>query len=193
MFGKRRTRPLIALALAGTTWASGASATQTCQGSYTAALLQPLPAHVVAGLDVRDHSPRNLTLADRFLAGLRDAGVSVGAQPNVLLHITTSRLGDTSTQPNRAAAQASEFPGLQGGPQIGLPALPATGFIAPRTPPAPPLLFMQVNATVAGSTRVAWLASLQCQMIGSDEGQLSEDLGRVIGSTLGQRSERRPF
>jgi hypothetical protein len=30
-------------------------------------------------------------------------------------------------------------------------------------------------------------------MIASDEGQLAQDLGRVIGSALGQRVERRPL
>ncbi|HEY7578916.1 MAG TPA: hypothetical protein VH855_15085, partial [Acetobacteraceae bacterium] len=64
---------------------AGAQATQSCPGSYAAALLQPLPPHIVAALDIHDRSPHNLDLAERFTGGLRKAGVKVGAQPNVSL------------------------------------------------------------------------------------------------------------
>ena len=47
---------------------------QTCRGSLSATLLQPLPTSIVAGLDVHDRSTRNLKLADRFMIGVRDTG-----------------------------------------------------------------------------------------------------------------------
>ena len=59
-------------------WGSGASAAPSCQGTYAATSLQPLPDRVVVDLDIRDRSPRNLMLADRFLKGVREAGVAVG-------------------------------------------------------------------------------------------------------------------
>ena len=60
---------------------------QTCRGSLSATLLQPLPTSIVAGLDIHDRSARNLQLADRFMIGVRDTGVAVGPQPNLLLHV----------------------------------------------------------------------------------------------------------
>jgi hypothetical protein len=54
---------------------------QTCRGSLSATLLQPLPTSIVAGLDIHDRSARNLKLADRFMIGVRDAGIAVGPQP----------------------------------------------------------------------------------------------------------------
>ena len=67
--------------------------------------------------------------------------------------------------------------------------------VAPRRlrPPTPPLLFLRIDATVDTETRISWVASVQCQMIGSDEGLLAQELGRVVGGVLGQRIERRPL
>jgi len=77
-------------------WCGGASAASSCQGTYAATPLQPLPERVVLNLDIRDRSQRSLMLADRFLTGVRQAGIAVGQDANVLLHVSTSRLGDTS-------------------------------------------------------------------------------------------------
>jgi hypothetical protein len=162
-----------------------ATATQTCQGSYTAALLQALPAKIVARIDIHDRSPSNLKLAGRFLGGGRDAGVAVGAQPNVTLHVTTSRLSVTPTQSGRGAVQdTAEFSGLEGGIQPSLPALPSTGFATSRSQSTPPLMFVRVDATVGDATRISWLASIQCQMIGSDE----VSLRRIWGFSSGVHS-----
>ena len=201
MFDKKRIRLLFVvcgqitvLGLVGMLSTNGAAATQTCQGTYAATLLQPLPAQIVVGLDIHDHSARNLKLAERFLTGVHEAGVAVGAEPNVLLHVNTSRLGDVSSRQDRGAEQSyAELSGLQGGMQLSLPALPGNRFAAPRSPPAPPLLFLRVDATEGNATRISWVASVQCGMISFDEGQLAQDLGRVIGGALGQRIERRPF
>jgi hypothetical protein len=196
MFDGGRTRLFFVatLAVVGMALSHQAIATETCQGSYATALLHPLPPRMVVGVDILDRTPRNVDLSQRFLAGIRDAGVAVGAQPNVLRHITASTLGKASTQSGRGTAQSqSGMFGLQGGLQPGPPALPSTGFAASRSPPAPPLLFFRADATAVPSTRVAWIASIQCQMTSSNEGQLAEDLGRVVGSALGERTERRPF
>jgi len=180
--------------LAGFAATDAATATPTCQGSYSTASLAPLPARVVVNLDIHDRSPRNVDRSERFLAGLRSAGVAIGAQPNVILHVTSSRLGEVETWTNRGPVQGrSELPGLQGGLQPVLPPLPSQGIMAPRSPPPPPLLYIRVDARASDSTRIAWVASVQCQMTGLDEGQLSEDLGRLVGSTLGKRTERSPF
>ena len=177
-------------------WCSGASAAPNCQGTYAATSLQPLPERVVVDLDIRDRSPRNLMLADRFLRGVREAGVVVGQGANVLLHVSTSRLGETSSGATRGAERSySELGGLAGGGmRPSLSPLPATSMRASRSAPgAQPLLALRVDATESKNTRIAWIASLQCQMTGSDDGGVAQELGRVIGGVLGKGVERQAF
>jgi hypothetical protein len=58
---------------------------------------------------------------------------------------------------------------------------------------AQPLLALRVDATESKNTRIAWIASLQCQMTGSDDGGVAQELGRVIGGVLGKGVERQAF
>jgi hypothetical protein len=151
---------------------------------------------MVVDLDIRDRSQRNLMLADRFLRGVREAGVMVGQDANVVLHVSTSRLGETSAGTNRSAERSySELGGLAGGGmRPSLPPLPVTGKTASRPAPASqPLLVVRVDATEGKNTRIAWIASVQCRMTGSDEGRLAQELGSVIGGVLGKRVERQSF
>jgi hypothetical protein len=184
------------LALGATVWCGGASGTPNCQGTYAATSLQPLPERVVVDLDISDRSKRNLMLANRFLTGVREAGVAVGQDANVLLHVTTSRLGETSSGAVRGAERNySELGGLAGGGRLPrLPPMPAASMRGSRsTPAAQPLLVVRVDATAAKDPRIAWVASMQCRMTGSDEGRLAQELGRVIGGALGTRVERQAF
>ena len=179
--------------LSAIAWINIAAATEACQGSYITAVLQPLPSNPIVGLDVRDRSPRNLRLAELFKAGLRQSGAVVGEHPNVVLRLTVSRLGDFAHESRTPPAKSyPEFAGLQGGMQPELPPIPSQGLIVPRSPPKPPLMFVRVDATVGDASRPSWLASIQCSLFGTDE-QLAGDLGRLVGSTLGERTERRPF
>ena len=61
--------PASVLVLAALVLTNVATAAQTCQGSYAATLLHPLPAQIVLGLDVHDRSPRNLRLAEEIPGG----------------------------------------------------------------------------------------------------------------------------
>ena len=75
-----------------------------------------------------------------------------------------------------------------------LPPMPATGTRASRpAPTAQPLLVLRMDATVGTDTRSAWIASVQCRMTGSDEGDVAQELGRVIGGALGKKVERQAF
>jgi hypothetical protein len=174
----------------------GATAAPNCRGTYAATSLQPLPERVVVDLDIRDRSQRNLALADRFLAGVRAAGVTVGQDPTVLLHVSTSRLGETSLGIGRGAEwNYDELGGLAGGGmRPRLPPMPGVGVRASRpAPAAQPLLVLRVDATEGKQTRIVWIASVQCRMTGSDEGSAAQELGRVIGGALGKRVERQAF
>ncbi len=83
--------------------------------------------------------------------------------------------------------------GLSGGIPTGMPPMPNTRLTAPRPAPSPPLLVLRIDATEAQASRISWVASAQCRRTGTDDGQLAQDIGLVIGSVLGQRVERRPF
>ena len=193
---RAKARNAMLLAASVMVWCGGASATPSCQGTYAATSLQPLPERVVVDLDIRDRSPRILTLAERFLGGVREAGVAVGQDANVLLHVSTSRLGETSSGATRGAERTySELGGLAGGGmRPELPPMPATGTRASRpAPTAQPLLVLRMDATVGTDTRSAWIASVQCRMTGSDEGDVAQELGRVIGGALGKKVERQAF
>ena len=138
------TRNAALLAASVMACGGGASAAPSCQGTYAATSLQPLPERMMVDLDIRDRSQRNLILADRFLRGVREAGIAVGQDANVLLHVSTSRLGETSSGTTRGAERTySELGGLAGGGmRPKLPPMPTTR--APRSAPAAqPLLFLR--------------------------------------------------
>ena len=190
------TRRAALLAAGALIWCGGASATPSCQGTYAATSLQPLPDRVVVDLDIRDRSQRNLMLADRFLRGMREAGVMVGQDANVVLHVSTSRLGEMSSGASRGAERSySELGGLAGGGmRPTLPPIPERGTTASRSAAAAqPLLALRVDATEGKNTRIVWIATVQCRVTGSDEGQLAQELGSVIGGVLGKRVERQAF
>jgi hypothetical protein len=191
---KRRCGLAAAVGFLAIGLAGGVAAMPTCEGTYATESLKPLPARIVVGLDIHDPSPEHLRLADRFLAGLREAGVAVGPQPNVLLSISSSRL-DTSSDQQGGGAQPSYpgFSGLQGGIQLSLPAIPETHLTAPASPPPPPELLFRVEATEAQAARSSWVANVRCQMVGTDDGARAQDLGRVIGGALGRRIDRGPL
>jgi hypothetical protein len=68
------------------------------------------------------------------------------------------------------------------------------GMMAPRSVSAgQPLLVVRVDATEGKTTRVSWIASVQCRVTGTDEGRLAQELGRVIGGALGTRVARQAF
>jgi hypothetical protein len=60
-------------------------------------------------------------------------------------------------------------------------------------PAGQPLLVVRVDATEGKNTRIVWVASMQCQITGSDEGRLAQELGSVIGGALGKKVERQAF
>jgi hypothetical protein len=190
-----RPMALLGAASAVMGWAGIAMATPSCKGTYAATLLQPLPAPIVIGLDLSDPSPSNIRLGQRFLDGMRSVGVKVGPPSTVTLHVTVSWLGGgPASYGGGGGGQEdtySDVGGLDGGVSRLLPTPPSRNLLASQTPPSPPLLFLRVDATEGQETRIAWVASVQCQVTGSDDGQLAEELGGVIGQAVGQRIERR--
>lgn len=182
-----------AIGMAAIGWIDGAAAMPTCDGTFAATLIKPLPTPMVVRLDILDDSPANERMAARFVAGLREAGVVVGTPPNVVLQISTYRRGgnlqDPADSPGRGDPGTSD---IEGGIQFEVP--PVSGDVfAPGTPSTTSLLSVRIEATVAQTTQVAWVASVLCRIIGDDDGKRAQDMGRVIGGVLGQRIDRRPL
>jgi len=184
-------RPVAALAVGLAFAAIGpAAALPTCDGSFAASLLQPLPTPMVVGLDIPDDSPANLRMAARFLAGLGEAGVAVGAHPNVLLHVSYRESG--SGLADQGEQEFSDPADTGGGIEYTEPKVSGSLFTGQGRPERA-LLSLRVEATEGQTTRTSWVASVQCRIIGTDDGQLAQDLGRAIGAALGKRLERGPL
>lgn len=178
--------------LIATLMSPGALASQVCQGTYVTAAFQPLPKLVTVEVAVRIPSPRNQELARDFLAGVRKAGVAVSSPATIVLHVSTSLVSSASDQAVGGGRQ-TDFFGTQGGIKLRLPEMPSKGITSPPSSPPLPLRSIRVDATVRSTGQTVWLASVQCQMIGTDEGQLARDLGQLVGKTLGKTTQREPF
>jgi hypothetical protein len=193
MTNKMRRYGLIA-GLLSLGWVGHAAAMPGCEGTYAAESLRPLPARLVVDLDIRDPSPDHLRLAKRFLAGMSDAGVASGPKPNVLISIRSSRL-DTSSGRGGSGTEANSpgFSGLQESFHQSLPAMPDTRLGSTSSPPPPPTMLFHVEATEPNAARASWVANVQCNVTGTDDGALAQDLGRIMGGVLGRRVERGPL
>ena len=135
-----------------------AMAMQSCNGTVAATSPQVIPDHPTVGLDIRDISPDTEKLAQRFIAGLRLAGVTVGSKPNVLLYVTGSTLDGGSDHGGGSARTYSDLSVFNGGKMPKLPSMPSEQLRGGRTPPPLPMLSIKAQATVSGSDRVAWVA-----------------------------------
>jgi hypothetical protein len=71
--------------------------------------------------------------------------------------------------------------------------MPETRMGMTSAPPSPPTAIYRVEAKEPAAERISWVANVQCQLLGTDDGAAAEDLGRVIGGALGKRIEREPF
>jgi hypothetical protein len=171
---------------------SRAVAIQTCDGTYSAMSLRPLPERIVVGLDILDTSAENKKLAERFLAGIRKSGVEVGQRPTVMLHVRRTGLEALLNRPS-VPSDRGHPRGNQLGQVSGIPEIPSARFGTPRPTTSPPPLSLRIDATEATASRISWTVTIQCRMIGSDSGKRAEELGVVIGEALGKRIEMKPI
>ena len=63
----------------------------------------------------------------------------------------------------------------------------------PSHPHAPVTLSLRAEVTQPGSTQVAWVLSLQCQMTEQEPVSLAYDVGRMVGGAIGQTLRPRAF
>lgn len=178
--------------LAGLLLCPAASASQVCQGTYVTAAFHPLPQHIAVEVAVATPSPRNLELVDEFLNGIRKTGVVTATPGTVVLHVNAS-LASSNADQSQARQQRADFFGTQGGIKFRLPDMPSTGITSPPAATPLPVRLLRIEATIRRTGQTAWLASVRCRMIGTDEEQLARDLGQLVGKTLGKTTHRQPF
>jgi hypothetical protein len=179
-----------ALALVAAAAARPAAAMESCSGTYSATLIQPLPNPLVVALIVYDDSPRNLALAAQFKAGMQSAGVAVSGTPTVRLSLTVALNGGTDDAAPVPSSDNS-FSWMSGGIRPQAPDQTQFGRASQDTPPVTVQLRADVRPESGGP--VAWVATLRCAMQGNDEQRLAYDIGVVIGRAIGRRADQVPL
>jgi len=193
-FGKRSRSYLVAGFVAVLMLASGGQAVlaQGCAGSYAATALHPMPQHPVVGLDIRDASPQNVALGQRFMQGIKDGGARIDGTRTVSLSVTYSLLGlDLNRGSSGPERSYDDWSGLAGGLNPTIPSESRMRLSQPARPRGPVTLALRVEMTRTGDSQVIWVMSLQCQYSDTDPMELAYAIGRAVGGSVGRTVGRR--
>ena len=170
------------------------AAAQQCSGSYAATALHPLPQPAVFALDIRDPSPENQRLAQRFMQGVKGTGAKVDGTPTAMISIYYSVLGLGSDSLSGSEGPSySDFGGFAGGLNRSAPTETRMRMRQPSHPHGPVTLSLRAELARPGTTQVIWVMSLQCQMTEQEPTQLAFEIGRIVGGALGQTVSRTSF
>jgi hypothetical protein len=186
-------RPVLAAALL-LAWVPPGQASESCEGSYSASRLRPLPASVVLKLDRHDDSARSDRLAAAFLEGVASAGVTVRANPTVLLHLDINI--DHPPLPRSPATDPlrPDLRGLQGGIFLSLPDTDPKRSAPPVHSGGAPILMLRTQLTDFRSGVILWIGDFSCAVASSSSDErIARDMGRVIGGALGLTVGQVPF
>jgi hypothetical protein len=170
----------VGLLVCGTHWIN-ALAAGSCSGNIQTSLIHPLPAPMTVSMQNSvDNSP-NPVLAGRFVAGLQRAGVTLVDQGNVMLSITVTVVPSASAR-NSVGGVYKGFDWVSGEqtPNVGQ----GPGLMSAN-------LSMSATLTDTAQSTLSWVATLQCIVKTDSSGNVAEDLGEVIGRSLGQNVERK--
>jgi hypothetical protein len=183
----------LALLVLGVATAMPAAA-QQCPGSYAATALHPLAQPAVYALDIRDPSPENQRLAQRFMEGVRGTGAKVDGTPTAMISIYYSVLGlGSSSLGGDEGPSYSDFGALSGGLSPSMPSESRMRMRQSARPSGPVTLSLRAELARPGTTQVIWVMSLQCQMTIQEPTQLAFEIGRVVGGALGKTVSRSTF
>jgi hypothetical protein len=182
-----------------------ASAMQSCTGTYSATLLQPLTEPTVVALDLADSSVVPANLSEAFTNGMRAAGVVVAASPTVRLRLSYQVVGQGGSSGGVGGVSPGGSPNtgwsswsgggaaaLQGGQTLALPDIPNYDAFSPAQPVQSALLNLRAEVRNAGVSVPNWVATLQCTMQGTDNQTLAYQLGYLIGGAIGKQRDNAP-
>jgi hypothetical protein len=156
-----------------------------CQGSVTGSVLAPLHKPIAASIVTPVGERANPTLTQRFLEGVQAAGVAVvqDGQGNTSLNMTFTVTPPSNGGPGSAAGTYKGFGWMSGETIPGGAGSSMRGSI----------LALTVEATNTATQSLAWVGTFQCTIRSDDAASLAEDLGRVVGRSLGNSISERSF
>ncbi len=152
----------------------GAHALDTCTGSYSASLVHPLPSpNVVQLQNVKTE------IGDRFVTGLRRAGVVTTGRPTTRLDIVSMVIP--------AEGIVSRHPGSYHGFGWALDTSPTADSVVSST--------LQVNMTLTNiqTMETNWIASLSCKILTKDKGRTVQSIGELLGRAVGKNLDPTQF
>ena len=171
--------------LAATLVSATADASSICSGSVTGSVLAPLHKPIAVSLVTPINERPDPALARRFLDGVQAAGVSVvdTGQGNAVLDMTFSVSPTNNGGAGRAGGTYKGFGWMSGDTVTGQGAPDMRGSA----------LALSIEVTDAASQSLAWIGSVNCTVRGDDPAALAEELGRVVGHSLGNSVDKRSF
>jgi hypothetical protein len=146
----------------------------SCTGTYSATSLAPLPTPAVIRYNTGAQGPAITAALDRFVGGLRNAGIVLAGTPTIQMNIAASVLPAAN------------------GPYAGISSDAYTGFgwAADSGPGSPPIagstLHLTMTLTEIRTATINWLGDLTCVIQTNNKTQLADELGQVMGRAIGQ-------
>jgi hypothetical protein len=154
--------------------APSAWALDVCTGVYSGGALHALPSPVVVQVQSMLNSQALIALQDRFLSGLRRAGVSFEGTPTLLMNVTAA-----VTPPNATAAALPQTGSYTGFGWAGDTSATATSVIGGT-------LNMSLTLTNAATYETNWVGTVSCTVQTNDKPLLAEQIGELLGRNFGQ-------
>ena len=156
--------------------AQGSGSDKTCSGKLSANVISPLPTPPVIRVHITDASSANISLGERFKAGMTAAGAKLADNGVLTMELATSITG--ATDASGAAGMVSPEFGLVGRMPVG---------------GEPPVLTMSISLMDTTLAQIDWIAYVNCKIKVADLGDVAQDLGFAIGRAIGQTFPPRPL
>jgi hypothetical protein len=168
--------------LAGVCLSSAAHAQKGCAGTIDGTVLQPLANPTIVSFETAVNSAANPALFQQFIAGLQRAGVATASngQGNTLLSLTFTLAPSAAGGSGPAAGHYSDFSWASGETAPGAGQWNIRGAV----------LSLSAEATDTRSQSLAWIGTLKCTVMVADPNVVAEDLGDIVGRSIGRPKER---
>ena len=157
-----------------------AKGAQTCTGTIRTSSIHPVTkgATITSSRGLQDTA--NPDLSSRFMEGVRRSGVRTGNSGGAVLTLSAEVVAPSGAHVIQSGRHSgfSNFDWMQ-----RLPSSPEhTPLLRGAT------LTMSVQVSDKSSSSIAWIANVHCRVTTDDPGALAEELGMLIGSSLGKNS-----
>ena len=160
-----------------------------CAGSIDGSVIRPLRHPIAVSLVTPDSPDPNAALVQRFLSGVQNAGLNVmqSGQGNTILN--TSFIVTDSIESGLRSTAGTNTRAYNGFGWMSGVTVPDNEGRRIRGS----ALSMTIEATDVASQSLAWVGTIQCIVLGDDVGALAEDLGTIVGRSLGKSIKAQAF